>query len=129
MAGEGPAAGPAADDDDVVVAVAHDPVPPAAAAVPTASSSSHTMRGVPLRSSAWGARSLPKKSIAQLLNASTRLLPPVIRAACTPSHAAKASLPWSSTPLTWATAAPRPIIAIVPLSMYENGLDVLPARS
>ena len=31
-------------------------------------SSSQTILGAPLRSSAWGARSLPKKSIAQLLN-------------------------------------------------------------
>ena len=82
----------------------------------SATSSSQTIRGVPLRSSAWGARFLPKKSIAQLLNALTRLLPPVMSAAWTPSQAPKAILPWSSTPLTWAMAAPRPIIAMVPLS-------------
>ena len=74
----------------------------------------HPWRPAPIEG--LGRRSLPKKSMAQLLNASTRLLPPVISAAWTPSQAANASLPCSSTPLTWATAAPRPIIAMVPLS-------------
>ena len=48
----------------------------------------HGIRVVPLRSSAWGARSLPKKSCAQCRKASTRLLPPVNSAAWTPSQAA-----------------------------------------
>ena len=63
MAGERAASGAAADNDHVEVLPFHHRVPPAdpaVAAVAAVSSSSQTIRGVPLRSSASGARSLPK---------------------------------------------------------------------
>ena len=139
MPGERAAAGAAADDDDVVTP-SLDTIPPDRLR-PRVSARRDPRRDrlvrdrrPPRPSGACRSGRAPRargpcrrSPCAQLLNASTRLLPPVISAAWTPSQAAKAILPCSSTPLTWAMAAPRPIIAIVPLSRYENGLAVLAA--
>src|SRR6478736_1401656 len=57
VSGKRPAARAAADDDDVVGMILAHRAPPAVVTASTASSCSQTIRGVPLRSSASGARS------------------------------------------------------------------------
>jgi hypothetical protein len=111
---------------------------PAAAAAPPGVVVSHCIRGVPLRSSACGARSLPKKSTAQLLNASTRLLPPVIRAAWTPEPRGEGELAVQLDALhlgdgrTAADHRHRPLVEVVEglrrlaLDASEDGLAAAP---
>ena len=73
----------------------------------------------------------PRKSHPHDTNASTRWRIPLISQACTPSQAEKATTPWSSwwRGPTSATAEPRLIIAMIPLSRYWNGLRSLPWMS
>ena len=82
-------------------------------------SSSQSMRGgVGPRSRTCGPRGLEKQSQPQSMNASTRLRTPVISAACTPSQAgtrSRRAARGGARP-TSAIAAPRPIIAMMPLS-------------
>ena len=72
-----------------------------------------------MRSSTWTARVGENSSQAQSMNASTRVRTPVISEAWTPSHITKATVPctsWRRLP-TSATAALRPIMAMMPLSL------------
>ena len=79
-----------------------------------------SMRGASGSSMIAGPRLLENESHAQLMNASMRARVVLSNQACTPSHAAKATEPcnsWWCLPIS-ATAAPWPIIAMMPLSWY-----------